>query len=646
MVKWVYDKKMCTMVPQKYNSDLEFSMTRLGIKVIDHSHNLSFIIGRDDIIKMNGREVETLPIDYQTALKISQKIRRIYPSSKYCNPDMLINKRNVVENKMSADDKAMLRCLLEEVDANDIKKYVSSINEADTGYWVGLGGKSSVLQTPGTTEHGAKGLINALPSAILSFLICPPAAIMGLIGAVRHRAEQRWLKSRINPNRWLDYIATPSDKKEKIKEALKKEMAKNTQYYYTRLANGEILRVVGSSKLEAKEMIMALEHKDIIPRYASWNNALGLVDSDSEDQNSISPKNSSSYIMWVIKFDNGEACYAFGKPDASDKEDIKEKAIESRKLMVKYYKYLVYKDEDNGKTKSQRHDGRGSDDDEFLKMFSIPKIDDMIRITSPSSYKIISESNYKDFSEPQTNPMEWSANGDIVYRIKFGNMGKILLPLRSTTEVYKVLKELVKTEGTFGKNIASICNCFRNNYDKDLSYCKASGINDDFFIIPYLDQDSISSADEPKISQNDVKDKFFILESALDEIISNAEISNESKKDYKKYKTTMRQISTMDYREPEDSDHTYCSSWSKHITYQKIDSKSGEELSREEVFNEGIDDNSITTKALPQKQTQQNQQNTQQNQNQQNQNQQNQQNAQQNQQGNGSQTQQGTQTRA
>ena len=26
--------------------------------------------------------------------------------------------------------------------------------------------------------------------------------------------------------------------------------------------------------------------------------------------------------MWVIKFDNGEACYAFGKPDASDKEDI------------------------------------------------------------------------------------------------------------------------------------------------------------------------------------------------------------------------------------------------------------------------------------------------------------------------------------
>lgn len=513
------------------------------------------------------------------------------PNKKYkIVPHNNLNKHN----NMTSNDKAMLRCLMEEVDAKDIDKFVESINE--TGYWFGLGGNSSVGQTPGITQHGMKGLVNALPSMILSFLVCPSATILKWMGAVRKRSEARWLKTRINPNRWLDFVATPYEKQEKIKDQIRKEMAENTQYYYTKLANGEILRVVGSSTLEAKEMVMALEHKDIIPRYAEWNNALSLTgNSENNDNVSIAPQTSDSipYIMWVIKFNNGEACYAFGKTDASDKEDIMKAAIESRKTMVKYYKSIKYKDEDNDDRKKQKHNGIGSEEDEIMKQFVVPKIDDMIRITNPSSYKIIAEENYKDFSTPQTSPMYWSPNGNIVYKINFNNIGTITLPLRSSLEVKSVLTELVKVEGGFGKKIAELCNSALRN-SNNIEYAKVIGANKDFFIIPCVTNGNGSGV-EPVISTGQTKDYFLNIEEEIKNVIDNVDISKESKQDCKKYQNSNRQTSIYYDHDIEDFTKIYNKKWSTGITYQRIDAKTGEELSNPEIFDGGTEDKNIDT---------------------------------------------------
>ena len=302
MPKWVYDPKTASMVPVKHTNELEFQMTGAGFKISDHKHNLIFTVGPDDSISFNDRGIhQYLFTDYRTAAIVAQRIRRVYPNSRFATTEGLLTWRKGAHpeldcphynESMSADDKAMLRCLLEEVDASDIDKYVESLNE--TGYWLGLGGKSSVGQTPGTTQHGLKGALNALPSMVLSFLVCPPATILRWIGAVRARAEKRWLKTRINPNRWLDFVATPWER-----EKANKELNEKSQYYYTRLANGEILRVVGSSTLEAKEMVMAIEHKDIIPRYAEWNNKLRLHESieENDDNTVINTSNTNDFIM-------------------------------------------------------------------------------------------------------------------------------------------------------------------------------------------------------------------------------------------------------------------------------------------------------------------------------------------------------------
>lgn len=594
MPKWVYDPKSNSMVPQERTNDIEFHMLGMGFEICDYKNNLRFVVTPKDEIIFRDRGIHHyLYTDYRRASQVAQRIHRVYPNSKYGTVDGLLAWRRNNES-MSADDKAMFRCLLEEVDNKDVEKYVESLNES--GHWFGFGGAQSAGKTPGTTEKGIKGALNALPSAVISFLVCPPAAILALLGAVRARAEARWIKSRINPNRWLDFIATPKGVKEKVRDQVRKEMAKNTQYYYTRLANGEILRVVGASTLEAKEMVMALEHKDIIPRYENWNKKLSLTNSDSDDTVSISASDTSNYIMWVIKFDNGEACYAFGKPDASDKEDIMEKAIESRKTMIKYFKNIHYKDEESGERKSQHHSGIGTDEDEFLKLFTVPKIDDMIKISNPGSYKIIAKENYKDFSTPQTSAMQWSPNGNVVYKINFNNIGTISLPLRKAQEVDNVLEKLVAVESLFAKKIQKVCRAeFENG--ANLTYYQVKNSNKDFFIMPCISQSTKNDPDDNKnpLSTNEVKPVFISLMKAISDVINDpaVDISKDSREDCKKLcrsNDSDNSVTMYECGATGDPMQIYISDWSKHITYQKIDSKTGEILSPSVVFKGGVDD--------------------------------------------------------
>ncbi len=586
MSKWVYDPKTNTMVEKKFNNDIDYKMLHSGFQVIDHKHNLVFTIGPDDSISFNDRGIhQYLFTDYRTAAQVAQRIRRVYPKSRFATPEGLLTWRrgktpeldHPVKENMSADDKAMLRCLLEEVNPQDIDKYVESLNES--GYWFGLGGMSSVGQTPGTTQHGLKGAINALPSMILSFLVCPPATILRWIGAVRARSEKRWLKTRINPNRWLDFVATPYER-----EKAKNELNANSQYYYTTLANGEVLRVVGSSTLEAKEMIMAIEHKDIIPRYAEWNNKLDLHiadnNSSNDDNTVINTSNTNDFIMWVIKFKNGEACYAFGKPDASDKEDIMEKAVDSRKAIVEYYKKIKYHDEDNGEKKTQRHPGLkfNGENEELMELFKVPEIDDMIRIENPTSYRLITENNFKNFSEPTTSPMHWEAVGFVNYVINT-KFGEFTIPL-TTDKEYKVLIDLLnKPTGGFNEINTNIINdkATRGTF----SWYKVELPNGDWVIVP----DEVSSGNGAnvrnslEISINKYEDA---IEKAIVEGNEQKKISDETKKQYMKMKQMRSQdrstrqfdSDTFVFDHPEgsiDEIKAWYSNWAENTVAAKVD---------------------------------------------------------------------------
>lgn len=587
MVKWVYDSKKLAMTPENKDlvgTEILIRNTPHGLKVQDIKYKKAFIISSDDDITIiDGPKNQSICADYKRAVTIAKEIRKVYPNSKFANPDTLLKYRAEELHEMfSADDKAVLRCILEEVSTADIDKYVDSINEV--GDYL-LGNKWSVGKTPGAdpTKHGVKDLIKALPSAGLSFLICPPATIIRLIGAVRQRAEKRYVKSIFNPNRYLDFIAT-----EKQKTQAEDDLKKKSQYYYSRLYNGEIIRVVGSSILEAKEMIMAIEHKDIIPRYANWNNALKLHVSggnSAEDPSVINTSNTDNFIMWVIKFKDGEACYAFGRADANDKENIKEAAIESRKSVVEYYKSIKYRDEDNNKKKSQRHDQW---DEDTMKLFKVPDIEDMIRIDNPNAYKMITETNYKMFTEPTTSPLYWEEQGQVSYRINV-KFGEFTVPLANDKEYRALVDILSKDQGGFNLPTKTmIARCFSMDTPRVWKKVKYSS-TDWFFILTNEDPQNAENKGysfRSSISE-DAKKNIIAYETAIELAINqgvkNKTISEKTREQYNKIKQINASYSnsmyydTNNFTPPTDNNATrdviekWYSDWPNVTTAVKID---------------------------------------------------------------------------
>lgn len=600
MPKYVYDPRLNMMVPQQRRG-IDFAMTGEGLRITDYDNKVEFVITRDNRCKLVGRnfDFDCKRYDINVARNIASRVQRVYPHSKYSDFRYFCrNIQNPIGEQMSNEDKALLQSLTESYGEEDVMNF---INHLDEGHAASVyNAQSSHGQTPGTSQHGIKGFINALPSLIIGFLVCPPAMIMGWLGAVHERTEKRWLKTRINPNRWMDFVATPWERQKKVKDKIAEEMAANTNYYYTRLANGEILRVVGCSTLEAKEMIMAIEHKDIIPRYADWNKKLNLT----QDYNSVSivPPNEEKYKMWVIKFDNGEACYAFGKPDASDKEEIMESAIESRKAIVEYYKKIKYKDEDNGENKVQRHRGigkekrlfGGDDDAEMQKLFAIPKIDDMIELTNPSSYKIINDTNYKEFSEPQTSPLSWGPSGNVVYQFRVENIAVINLPLKTDEEANTFCKNITANTSSFANIVRKIA---KSSTRASCTYYKGYTANEDVYIVPVVTGEGKMGA------VNNVKAYVDEFTSSVADAVMNNNLQNEtpiselSIKDYRANYVKGNQLKQQSEAEtPTDREGNitaYKADWSKHITYKKIDSRTKEVLEGPTTFAEGTVDNEI-----------------------------------------------------
>jgi hypothetical protein len=602
MPKYVYDPKLNMMVPQQKRG-IDYTLTGEGLRITDHDRRVKFVITRNNECRLPGRgmKFDCKLYDTHTARQIAERVQRIYPQSKY--KDWRFFAKGFrdpydydIEEQMTSEDKALLRSLSESYGTEDVMNFVNHLDEGHSASVYNA--QSSHGQTPGTSQHGLKGFVNALPSLIIGFLVCPPAMIMGWLGAV---PEKRWLKTRINPNRWMDFVATPWERQKKVKDKIAEEMAANTNYYYTRLANGEILRVVGCSTLEAKEMIMAIEHKDIIPRYADWNKKLNLT----QDENSVSivPPSEENYKMWVIKFDNGEACYAFGKPDASDKEEIMESAIESRKAIVEYYKKIKYKDEDNGENKVQRHRGigkekkifGGDDDAEMQKLFSIPKIDDMIELTNPSSYKIINDTNYKEFSEPQTSSLTWGPSGNVVYQFRIENIAVINLPLKTDEEANTFCKNITANTSSFANTVRKIV---KDSVRGSCTYYKGYTANEDVYVVPVVTGEGKAGA------VNNIKAYVDEFTSSVADAVMNNNLQNEtpiselSIKDYRANYVKGNQLKQQSEAETptdrEGSINAYRADWSKHITYKKIDSRTKEILEGPTTFNEGTVDNEIS----------------------------------------------------
>ena len=602
MPKYVYDPKLNMMVPQQRRG-IDFAMTGEGLRITDYDKKVEFVITREGRCKLVGRNFDfnCKIYDVNVARNIASRVQRVYPHSKYA--DFRYFCRNIqdpVGEQMTVEDKALLRSLSESYGTEDVMNFA---NHLDEGHAASVyNAQSSHGQTPGTSQHGLKGFINALPSLIVGFLVCPPAMILGWLGAVHERTEKRWLKTRINPNRWMDFVATPWERQKKVKEKIAEEMAANTNYYYTKLANGEILRVVGCSTLEAKEMAMAIQKKDIIPRYEAWNKQWNLT-ADNESTSIIPPKD-GTYIMWVIKFNNGEACYAFGKPDASDKDEIMEGAIESRKAIVEYYKKVKYKDfdqeelgADDPQTRKQKHGGigkerkvfGGEDDAEMQKLFAIPKIDDMIKIDNPGAYKIINDSNFKDFSVPQTSPMNWSPSENIVYQFNIEHFATITLPLETNEEANTFCKNITASTSPFAKKVREIA---LSTLSGSQAYYKVTTANEDTFIIPHLAGEGKAGA------ANNIKERVTAFTDAIDTAITNNNLQNEtpiSDLSIKKYRATYikgNQIKGWDESvdTPNDGNGIYLPDWAKNITYMKIDSRTKRHIDGPYRFNEGVVD--------------------------------------------------------
>lgn len=475
----------------KKPTGLEFYKVGGGLKVTDHDLPASFIILRDtdEIGYANGRAATSVKIfDIRKSRIIADRVKRIMPNSKYTNYTYFCKGVKTLESLMSKEDAILLEALVEQYGETAINESVSNItdNMLNEGYGPSvLQPKWSDNQTRGAVDvgpnkkrlRGLGGFVKTLPSMAISFLICPPLACIQLLGAVRHRFEKKWLGKLFNTKTWLDFIATPSEKQDELKQKMKDAFAKKTQFYYTTLANGEILKVPAVNTLEAKDMVLAITRNELIPRYKDLDSDKSHILKKVSENGKVSYEpgisaGQGSYIadtitysdreckMWAVKFSDGQCCYMFGPEGQRD--EIKEKAQESKKGVIEYYKKVKLKGkagDDNKESKTLKHKGLGTetkDGTEFLdEMFVYPTVDDMYEIKNTGMYKMITEENEKDFSTPTTGqPGPWQPLDYPIYTIPIGvnpqypdyPAAKLKLVASSTDEAGKIAKRILEDE--------------------------------------------------------------------------------------------------------------------------------------------------------------------------------------------------------
>ena len=502
----------------KKPTGIEFHKVGGGLKVTDHDLPASFIILRDtdEIGYATGRAATSVKIfDIRKSRMIADRVKRIMPNSKYTNYTYFCKGVKTLESLMSEEDTNLLESLLEQYGETAINESVSNIvdNMLNEGYGPSVADpKWSDNQTRGATDVGHKkrlrglgGFVKTLPSMAISFLICPPLACIQLLGAVRHRMEKKWLRKLFNSKTWLDFIANPSEKQDELKQKMKDAFAEKTQYYYTTLANGEILKVPAVNTLEAKDMVLAITRKEIIPRYKELDSDKSHILKEVSENGKVSHEpgisaGQGSYIadtitysdreckMWAVKFSDGQCCYMFGPEGQRD--ELKKKAQESKKGVIEYYKKVKLKGkkgDDNKDSKTLKHKGIGTDTkdgtEDLDEMFVYPTVDDMYEIKNTGMYKMITEENEKDFSTPTTGqPSPWQALDYPIYNIPIGNdqnnqdhyAATLKLVASSTDEAGKIAKRILEDENMQDIITAEI-NTINLNDNEILQRCFPNG---------------------------------------------------------------------------------------------------------------------------------------------------------------------------
>ena len=502
----------------KKPTGIKFYKVGGGLKVTDHDLPASFIILRDtdEIGYANGRAATSVKIfDIRKSRMIADRVKRIMPNSKYTNYTYFCKGVKTLESLMSEEDTNLLESLLEQYGETAINESVSNIvdNMLNEGYGPSVADpKWSDNQTRGATDVGPKkrlrglgGFVKTLPSMAISFLICPPLACIQLLGAVRHRMEKKWLRKLFNSKTWLDFIANPSEKQEELKQKMKDAFAEKTQYYYTTLANGEILKVPAVNTLEAKDMVLAITRKELIPRYKELDSDKSHILKEVSENGKVEDKpgisaGQGSYIadtikysdreckMWAVKFSDGQCCYMFGPEGQRD--ELKKKAQESKKGIIDYYKKVKLKGkkgDDNEDSKTLKHKGIGTDTNDGTEvldeMFVYPTVDDMYEIKNTGMYKMITEENEKDFSTPTTGqPSPWQPLDYPIYTIPIGNVqnnqghyaATLKLVASNADEAGKIAKRILEDENMQDIITAEI-NTINLNDNEILQRCFPNG---------------------------------------------------------------------------------------------------------------------------------------------------------------------------
>lgn len=327
------------------------SMRMGGIYIDDDRKGLTFMIhnGTSKIEIYRGDrsnpEKAIKAFGVAEAHKIADYVKRTRPASKYT--DWRYFCRNV-ENPVT-DDVYASESAQQYVNVHGIVKasqllenQKDKLNEDD---WFDTQGPTTQGQSQGTKIHGWKGFLKSLPSAILATVICWPAALLQLIGSLHIRSEKRWrdgvYAGLINTNVWKDFIQTPYDKnkddtlwtqkefdehtKEEKDAYLRRMYIKNNRFYWAELSNGEIIRVIGASEDDAKNMAVAIIKK-IKPTYAKLNAKVNASKHISSIANAAK--------TYKVILDDGEIALWC----ALTEDQVKKEVRDSRKLIIDAYK--------------------------------------------------------------------------------------------------------------------------------------------------------------------------------------------------------------------------------------------------------------------------------------------------------------------
>ena len=399
-------------------------------------------------------------------------------------------------NIISKEDKALYRSICESYTEEEISKFFEEFSLNEHHFTSAENPEFYAGTTPGTTDKGVKGLVKALPSAIISCILCPSAALIAALGAVRNRFEQKFTRSLFNADRWLDFIGSSKETKQNLVEKVKKEVAEHTKYFMARLANGEVIRVVACHKHEAKDMAIAIEDELIINQERQFS----LLSDPEGKEHSKNVDNDDA--IWVITFNDGEIQYWQANKNANKQAIIKE-ANKQRQLIAdgfaKKFKQITGK----------KLQGIGDSYEREYEPIKVATVDNIEVLDSNVKIDRITDFNKSKIEIYEGDRLSSNLNlkNNLIWFTlnsrKIGNTGRqtspiirCSLPVQDKEDLEKVVKEFFYEptgyyQSKFLNTLTQIINTnFQDESLKKISLYQYSYMKNSYILLPYIEADN------------------------------------------------------------------------------------------------------------------------------------------------------------